>query len=91
MNKKFNRNNLITLSAILILLYTSSLFAATDYLADLFADIKETAGHSLKYIIYLAELVTSVYAYTQTKQIAVLAGLPLIILFTNYGFRQVGI
>lgn len=90
-SKKGINKKLIIYSSIFLLCYISTVSAeGTNYLAGMFEDVKVMAQGPIKNMIYLGEVVTSAVAYMKTKQIMLLAGLPIIMMFTSFGLGKAG-
>ncbi|KLV36871.1 hypothetical protein AB894_00825 [Piscirickettsia salmonis] len=74
---------------ILYLMATSPLFAAGE---DYLSGIKDATassfgeGSTFEHLLYLGEGIAGVYAYIKTKNIMVLAGLVVVMIFTHFGF-----
>lgn len=64
-------------------------FAGTNHLAGLKDEVAATFGakSDTPYFILLAEGLAGAYAYMKTKNIAVLAGVPVLMIFTNYALK----
>jgi len=63
---------------------------ATNHLASLKTDVKDTFGAESdvpKYIL-LGEGVVGAVSYAKTKNMMVLAGLPILMVFTHYSLAQ---
>lgn len=67
----------------------SDCFAAENRLAGLKADVKATFGadSDVPYFLLLAEGLAGAYAYIKTKNIAVLAGVPVLMVFTHWALK----
>lgn len=81
---------LVMLGFIVSLVMSSTTFAGgTNHLAGLKEDVGATfgAGSDMQYFILLAEGLAGAYAYTKTKNIAVLAGVPVLMLFTHWALK----
>ena len=63
--------------------------AGTNHLSGLKDDVSATfgAGSDMQYFLLLAEGIGGAYAYTKTKNIAVLAGVPLLMVFTHWALK----
>lgn len=72
-----------------IALLSGEAFAGTNHLAGLKDDVVTTfgAGSDMQYFLLLAEGIAGAYAYTKTKNIAVLAGVPLLMVFTHWALK----
>ncbi len=66
-----------------------ALAVGTNHLAGLKDDVVATfgAGSDMQYFLLLAEGIGGAYAYTKTKNIAVLAGVPLLMVFTHWALK----
>lgn len=64
-------------------------FAAENRLAGLKADVGATFGadSDVPYFLLLAEGLAGAYAYIKTKNIAVLAGVPVLMVFTHWALK----
>ncbi|MBA2649865.1 MAG: conjugal transfer protein TraA [Legionella sp.] len=73
----------------LICLMPDSCFASENRLAGLKADVGATFGadSDLPYFLLLAEGLAGAYAYIKTKNIAVLAGVPVLMVFTHWALK----
>lgn len=73
----------------LLCLMPDSCFAATNRLADLKDEVKATFGadSDVPYYILLAEGLAGSYAYIKTKNIAVLTGVPVLMIFTHWALK----
>ena len=67
----------------------SSFAGGVNHLAGLKDDVGATfgAGSDMQYFLLLAEGLAGAYAYTKTKNIAVLAGVPVLMVFTHYALK----
>lgn len=79
------------LGALIVYLIASSpLFAATG--TDYLAGIKDSTtssfgeGSTFEHLLYLGEGIAGVYGYIKTKNIMVLGGLIVVMIFTHFGF-----
>lgn len=80
----------ILLGFVVYLLSAGESFAAgTNHLSGLKDDVVATfgAGSDMQYFLLLAEGLGGAYAYTKTKNIAVLAGVPLLMVFTHWALK----
>lgn len=68
---------------------TSFAAAGVNRLEGLRGDVVATfgAGSDMQYYLLLAEGIAGAYAYTKTKNIAVLAGVPVLMVFTHYALK----
>lgn len=73
----------------LYLLMSGESHAATNYLKDLKDDVGATFGRGsdIEYYLYLAEGVMAGTAYIKTKNVMVLAGLPILMVFTHWALK----
>lgn len=81
---------LFTIGFTLASLFSNDAFAAgTNHLSGLKDDVVATfgAGSDMQYFLLLAEGIGGAYAYTKTKNIAVLAGVPLLMVFTHWALK----
>lgn len=81
---------LFTLGFALASIFNGDVFAAgTNHLSGLKNDVVATfgAGSDMQYFLLLAEGIAGAYAYTKTKNIAVLAGVPLLMVFTHWALK----
>lgn len=81
---------LLTIGFTLASIFSSDVFAAgTNHLSGLRDDVVATfgAGSDMQYFLLLAEGIGGAYAYTKTKNIAVLAGVPLLMVFTHWALK----
>ena len=81
------------LGALIVYLIASSpLFAATT--TDYLSGIKDSAagsfgeGSTFEHLLYLGEGIAGVYGYIKTKNIMVLGGLIVVMVFTHFGFAM---
>ena len=80
----------LTIGFTLAALFSGDVLAAgTNHLAGLKDDVVATfgAGSDMQYFLLLAEGLGGAYAYTKTKNIAVLAGVPLLMVFTHWALK----
>lgn len=61
----------------------------TNYLADLKNDVSATFGQDsdIPKYLYLGEAILGAFAYMKTKNIMVLAGLPVLMIFTHFALK----
>jgi type IV conjugative transfer system pilin TraA len=81
---------LLTIGFTLASLMSGDAFAGgTNHLSGLKEDVVATfgAGSDMQYFLLLAEGIGGAYAYTKTKNIAVLAGVPLLMVFTHWALK----
>ena len=81
---------LFTIGCALASIWSGDVFAAgTNHLSGLKDDVVATfgAGSDMQYFLLLAEGIGGAYAYTKTKNIAVLAGVPLLMVFTHWALK----
>ncbi|MBN9228052.1 MULTISPECIES: type IV conjugative transfer system pilin TraA [Legionella] len=73
----------------LLCLMPDSCFAAENRLSGLKEEVKATFGadSDLPYFLLLAEGLAGAYAYIKTKNIAVLAGVPVLMVFTHWALK----
>lgn len=73
----------------LLCLMPDSCFAAENRLAGLKAEVGATFGadSDVPYFLLLAEGLAGAYAYIKTKNIAVLAGVPVLMVFTHWALK----
>ncbi|MDP3268080.1 MAG: type IV conjugative transfer system pilin TraA [Legionella sp.] len=73
----------------LICLMPDSCFAAENRLAGLKSEVAATFGadSDVPYFILLAEGLAGCYAYIKTKNIALLAGVPVLMVFTHWALK----
>lgn len=73
----------------LLCLMPEHCFAAENRLSGLKAEVGATfgAGSDVPYFLMLAEGLAGAYAYIKTKNIAVLAGVPVLMVFTNWALK----
>jgi len=73
----------------LLSLIPDNCFAAENRLAGLKADVGATFGadSDVPYFLLLAEGLAGAYAYIKTKNIAVLAGVPVLMVFTHWALK----
>lgn len=73
----------------LLCLMPDSCFAAENRLGGLKDEVKATfgAGSDVPYFLMLAEGLAGAYAYIKTKNIAVLAGVPVLMVFTHWALK----
>jgi len=73
----------------LLCLMPDSCFAAENRLAGLKSDVGATFGadSDVPYFLLLAEGLAGAYAYIKTKNIAVLAGVPVLMVFTHWALK----
>lgn len=73
----------------LLCLMPDSCFAAENRLAGLKTEVAATFGadSDLPYFLMLAEGLAGAYAYIKTKNIAVLAGVPVLMIFTHWALK----
>lgn len=81
-------NNLTARIAIMLILGLTSLpaWAEDDDLKGVMGSVKSTFGVDSTFmkLLYLAEIIVSVYTYHKTKNFAVLLGIIFISVFVNY-------
>ena len=80
----------VVLGAALFCLMPSLSFAeGTNYLAGLKSDVVKTFGadSDLPYYLYIGEAILAAYGYSKTKNIMLLGGLPVLMLFTHWALR----
>lgn len=89
-----NTNNVFRLAALspLLLLGVGQMAHATDLLAGGKDDVKATFGADSFVVmcIYIAELVVGVSMYIRTKNLLILLGLVVVIVFTTVGLSLIG-
>jgi type IV conjugative transfer system pilin TraA len=80
---------ILILGFIVACLFPDLSFAGTNHLAGLKDEVASTFGakSDTPYFILLAEGLAGAYAYMKTKNIAVLAGVPVLMIFTNYALK----
>jgi type IV conjugative transfer system pilin TraA len=82
----------IVLGMLINCLFAGTSFAeggGTNHLGSLKADISQTfgKGSDMQYFLLLAEGLAGAYAYIKTKNIVVLGGLPLLMVFTHWALK----
>lgn len=73
----------------LLCLMTDHCFAAENRLSGLKAEVGATFGadSDVPYFLLLSEGLAGAYAYIKTKNIAVLAGVPVLMVFTHWALK----
>lgn len=81
---------LVTVGMILACFMTNRSFAeGVNHLSGLRDDVSKTfgAGSDMQYFILLAEAIGGAYAYSKTKNIMVLTGVPILMGFTHWALK----
>lgn len=81
---------LIILSMVFCCLLPATSFAeGTNYLAGLKSDVGKTfgAGSDIEYYLYSGEAILAGIGWVKTKNIMLLGGLPVLMLFTHWALK----
>ena len=82
----------ILLFGFVMFIFSSHLFAAgTDYLSGASDDAASSFGEGSTFekFLYLGEAIVGAYAYIKTKNIMVLAGVIVLMIFTHFFFGSI--
>lgn len=76
-------------AALFCLMPSLSFAEGVNYLAGLKSDVSKTFGadSDLPYYLYIGEAIIAAYGYSKTKNIMLLGGLPVLMLFTHWALK----
>jgi type IV conjugative transfer system pilin TraA len=85
------KNKLQCMTAILFLMLSTAAFAVDPLAASLKPEITDLfgAGSTIAYCIYVGEIVVGSVAYIKSKNLMLLLGVPILMLFTHAMFSYV--
>ncbi|MGX2956911.1 type IV conjugative transfer system pilin TraA [Ursidibacter arcticus] len=87
-NSKFTLSYLVAFMAFMVVLFSPINAYAADLAAGAKSTIKDTfgSGSTFLYTLYLLEVLSGIFLYIKTKNLAVFGGIIAVIIFTTVAF-----